>query len=61
MWHDFSRWNLAIGLEEAAGIRGQLVLDIREIPDNIGAVGIFFGPYWVGLDRSGGGGGHIAR
>jgi hypothetical protein len=49
MWYYFSGRNITIGLEKVAGSRGQPALDVWKVPENAGAVQIFFGPYWLRL------------
>jgi hypothetical protein len=49
MWYNFSGRNIAIYLEKVAGISAQPALDVWKVPHNIGAVRIFFGPYWLRL------------
>jgi hypothetical protein len=57
MWYNFSGRNIAISFEKVAGICGQSAHDVRKVPDNVGAVRIFFGPYWLRLY----GGSHAPR
>jgi hypothetical protein len=55
IWYDFSRWNIAAGLEKVACIRSQLALDGLEIPDNVCAVS--YCPYRFRLNSRS----HVAR
>lgn len=44
MWKHLVCWNIAVRLEEVARRRCQFVLDIFEIPDNIGTIAVLFAP-----------------
>jgi hypothetical protein len=41
----FLRWNIAIRLKELARIRDQFIIDVFEIPDNIGTIAVFLAPH----------------
>lgn len=57
MWYDFSRGDIAVGLEEVTRIWSQFVFDVIEVPYNFSTVGILYGPWVLRLDS----GTHCAR